>query len=140
MIGELHHYGVTVSEMEEALGFYRDALGLAVSERLSFASGEFSTFVGVEGVDVDIAFLDAGSGAIELLEYAAPPGDDANEGVANNDVGAAHICLEVPDIEAVHDELNEDVEFLSPPQRLSNGARVAYVFDPDGNVVELLQE
>jgi len=60
-----------------------------------------------------------------LLEYAAPPGVDANEGVANNDVGAAHVCLEVPDIGAVHDDLSGDVEFLSPPQTLSNGAQVA---------------
>lgn len=111
-----------------------------MSERLSFSNEKFSTFVGLEGVDVDIVFLDAGGAAVELLEYAAPPGGDTNEGVANNDVGAAHVCLEVPDIGAVHDDLSGDVEFLSPPQTLSNGAQVAYVFDPDGNVVELLEE
>ena len=39
-----------------------------MSERLSFSNEEFSTFVGLEGVDVDIVFLDAGGAAIELLE------------------------------------------------------------------------
>ena len=139
MIGEFHHYGVTVSDMDEALGFYRDTLGLEEAERLSFDDEAFGTFVGVEDVDVDIVFLDAGDAAVELLAYAGG-GDDANEGVSSNDVGAAHVCLEVPDIEAVYDDLAGDVEFLSPPQTLSNGATVAYVFDPDGNVVELLAE
>lgn len=139
MLGDFHHYGVTVSDMDEALGFYRDTLGLEETERLSFASEAFSTFAGVEDADVEIRFLDAGGAAVELLEYAAPAGD-ATEGVSNNDVGAAHVCLAVPDLGAVYEDLADDVEFLSPPQTLSNGATVVYVFDPDGNVVELLEE
>jgi hypothetical protein len=39
--------------------FYRDALGLEESERLSFDDEAFGTFVGIEGVDVGIVFLDA---------------------------------------------------------------------------------
>lgn len=140
MIGESHHYGVTVSDMDEALGFYRDTLGMEVVDQLSFASEEFSKFVGVPDTDVDITFLDADGCAVELLEYNNPPGGDANEGVSNNDVGAAHFCLAVDDVESVYEDLSDEAEFLNPPQTLSNGAQVAYVFDPDGNIVELLAE
>ncbi len=140
MIGTSHHYGVTVSDMDEALGFYRDTLGMEVVDQLSFASEEFSKFVGVADVDVDITFLDANGCAVELLEYNNPPGGDANEGVSNNDVGAAHFCLEVEDAQAVYDDLSDEVEFINPPQTLENGARVAYMIDPDGNVVEILEE
>ncbi|WP_256474623.1 VOC family protein [Haloplanus halophilus] len=140
MIGSSHHYGVTVSDMDEALGFYRDTLGMEEVDAFSFASEEFSKFVGVEDVDVDLVFLDANGCAVELLEYNNPPGGDANEGVANNDVGAAHFCLEVDDIDAVYEDLSDEVEFVNPPQTLSNGAEVAYMYDPDGNVVELLSE
>lgn len=140
MIGTAHHYGVTVSDMDEALAFYRDTLGLDVDAEVSFASEEFGRFVGVEDADVDIVFLDAGGCAVELLEYNDPPGDDANEGVSNNDVGAAHFCLEVDDIDGIYGDLSGEVQFVSPPQTLESGAQVAYVYDPDGNVVELLEE
>ena len=99
-----------------------------------------SSVVGVEDADVEIVFLDAGGCAVELLQYNNPPGDDANEGVSNNDVGAAHFCLKVDDIESIYEDLSDEVEFINPPQTLETGAQVAYVYDPDGNVVELLQE
>lgn len=140
MIGTSHHYGVTVSDMDRALEFYRDTLGMETDAELSFASDEFSKFVGVADTDVDIVFLDAGGFAVELLEYNNPPGGNANEGVSNNDVGASHLCLEVDDIEETYEDLSGETEFINPPQTLENGARVAYMYDPDRNVVELLEE
>lgn len=139
MIGEAHHYGVTVSDLEQAVAFYRDELGMEELDRLSFEEEAFSRFVGVENADVDIAFLDAGGCAVELLAYAGG-GESANEGVSNNMTGASHFCLEVEDIQRRYDELSESVEFVSPPQALSNGAKVAYLYDPDDNLVELLEE
>lgn len=139
MIGEAHHYGVTVSDLEEGVAFYRDALGMDELDRTGFDDEAFGTFVDVEDVDVDIAFLDAGGCTVELLEYAES-GGNANEGVSNDMVGASHFCLAVEDIERRYDELSDSVEFVSPPQTLENGATVAYMYDPDENVVELLEE
>lgn len=140
MIGDPHHYGLTVSDLEEAVEFYGGVLGMEKAAELSFASEEFSKFVGVEGADVDIVFLEADGCSVELLEYNEPDGENANEGVSNNDVGAAHLCLEVDDIDGVYDDLSDTVEFINPPQMLENGAQVAYMYDPDGNVVEVLEE
>jgi catechol 2,3-dioxygenase-like lactoylglutathione lyase family enzyme len=142
MIGEAHHYGVTVSNLEESLEFYRDMLGLEVVSRGHVEKGsedadKFDDFVGVDGVDVEVVFLDAGGCQVELLRYHEPPGDDANEGVSNNDVGASHFCLQVDDIDAVYEDLADEVEFQNEPITLSKGVRVAYMFDPDGNIVEL---
>lgn len=144
MNGDVHHYGVTVSDLDESVAFYRDALGMTEAERAHFDDDAFARFVGLEaeGVDVDIAFLDGGGCLVELLEYEHPPGGDANEGVSNNDVGAAHVCFDVDDLEATYDDLSDsgDAEFVNPPQTLENGAKVAYLYDPDDNVVELLEE
>lgn len=142
MIGTAHHYGVTVSNIEESIEFYEGVLGLEVLSRGHVEKGsedadKFDDFVGVEGVDVEVAFLDAGGCQVELLQYYEPPGEDANEGVSNNDVGAAHFCLQVDDIDEVYDELSDDVEFIYEPVTLSKGVRVAYMYDPDDNVVEL---
>lgn len=140
MIGKSHHYGVTVSDMDEALEFYRDTLGMEVVDNLSFDSESFSKFVGVSDVDVDITFLDANGCMVELLEYNNPPGGNANEGVSNNDVGAAHFCLEVDDVSEVYEDLSGETRFLNPPQTLEGGAKVTYAYDPDDNIVELLEE
>lgn len=139
MTYEPHHYGVTVSDLDDATAFYGDLLGLPVVERLSFDDEAFGRFVGVPDADVDIVFFDAGGFRIEVLEYRSPPGDDANEGVSNNDVGAAHVCLEVDDLDAEYERLADGADFVSPPQALESGAKVAYVRDPDGNVIELLE-
>lgn len=143
MIGTAHHYGVTVSDMAEVLPFYRDTLGLDVVSRGHVESGtedseKFEQFVGVDGeVDVEVVFLDAGGCQVELLDYHSPSGADAH-GASNNDPGAAHFCLEVEDIDSLYEELRADgVEFIYQPVTLSKGVRVAYMFDPDGNIVEL---
>ena len=135
-----HHYGVTVSDMETGLSFYRDTLGLSVGDRFDVESEAFSRFVGVDDADVELVFLEAAGCDIELIEYHNPPGGDANEGVANNDVGASHICLEVDDIQTLYDDLKDEVTFLSPPQTLDIGVTVVYMEDPDGNIVELIEE
>jgi len=141
MVGSAHHYGVTVADMEDSLEFYRDTLGLNEAQTLSFDSEEFSRFVGVEDVDVDIVFLEADGCAVELLQYNNPSGGDANEGVSNNDVGASHFCLEVDNIDSIYEDLrSEGVEFVNPPQTLEGGIGVAYMYDPDGNIVELIDE
>lgn len=142
MIGTAHHYGVTVSDLEEALDFYEGTLGLELESRGHVEKGtedadKFDDFVDVDGVDVEVAFLDAGGCQVELLRYHEPGGDDANEGVSNNDIGASHFCLEVDDIDEVYDDLSEGVEFVNEPITLSKGVRVAYMYDPDGNIVEL---
>jgi catechol 2,3-dioxygenase-like lactoylglutathione lyase family enzyme len=143
MIGTAHHYGVTVSDLEETLPFYRDTLGLELVsrghvERGSADSETFEDFVGVDGtVDVEVVFLDAGGCQVELLQYHSPEGEDAH-GASNNDPGASHFCLEVEDIDAVYDDLRADgVEFVSEPVTLSKGVRVAYMYDPEGKIVEL---
>jgi len=143
MIGTAHHYGVTVSDMEEVLPFYRDTLGLEVLSQGHVEAGtedseKFEHFVGVDGeVDVEVAFLDAGGCQVELLQYNSPDGTDAH-GASNNDAGASHFCLEVEDIDEVYEDLTDDgIEFIYEPITLSKGVRVAYMYDPEGNIVEL---
>ena len=139
MVGTADHHGVVVSDIDRALTFYRDTLGMDVVDEISQESDAFSRAVGVENTDVDLAFLDAHGFTIELVEYNRPDGNNANETTTSNDVGATHFCLAVEDIEGVYDDLREDAEFVSTPQELKNGVKLAFMRDPDGNVVELLQ-
>ena len=88
MSTSIHHIAIAVNDLDAALAFYRDALGLEVTERRE---------VPQEGVE--IAFLPAGESEIELLRPL-----DSESGVARflekRGEGLHHICLRVDDIEA----------------------------------------
>lgn len=139
MLGESHHYGVTVSDIETLKAFYVDVLGMEETARVTHEGEAISTISGVDGTKMEIAFLQAGDFAVELLQYHSPEGKNANDGVRNCDVGSAHFCLEVEDVDELYTQLKDDVAFINPPQELSSGARVSYLYDPDENVVELYQ-
>lgn len=140
MVGSGDHYGVVIGDMDASLAFYRDTLGMELLDRFEQESDAFNRAVGVEDAHVELAFLDASGYVVELIDYHRPSGDDANAGVENNDIGAAHFCLAVDDADAAYERLREDVSFLSAPQELENGVKLAFVEDPDGNLVELLEE
>jgi catechol 2,3-dioxygenase-like lactoylglutathione lyase family enzyme len=140
MLGPIHHYGVTVSDIDRSLEFYRDVLGFPVVDRLTNAGPEISAAVGVDDVELEVVFLDGGSTLVELLRYERPSGGDANEGVRSNDVGASHVCLRVDNVDAAYESLRETVPFFSEPRTLEGGVKIVYLTDPDGNVLELLEK
>lgn len=138
MIGSAAHHGLNVSDMDAALSFYRDTLGLTELRRFPMGAAQ-TEIVGVADVTGEIAFLDAGTVDIELIAYDTPKNENVHTQASSIDVGVAHLCLTVEDIEAEYDRLSSEAPFINPPQRVGNGAEIAYLRDPDGNVVELLE-
>lgn len=133
-----HHYGLTVSEMATALEFYRDKLGFEELHRADIGPERLGEVVGVDGAEADMTFLDANGLVLELFEYrpAADPIYDGKQ--QSNAVGAHHLAFEVEDADVTYERLSEEVEFVRPPQTGGTGAYVAYMYDPDGNVVEIV--
>lgn len=138
MIGQATHYGLNVSDMDAALDFYRDTLGFELDRRFPVSDVQ-SDIVGVDGVEGEIVFLDAGGFEIELIAYSAPDNEVVHETASGHDVGVAHICITVDDVGGLYEELSPEVEFVNPPRTVGNGAEIAYARDPDGNYVELYE-
>jgi catechol 2,3-dioxygenase-like lactoylglutathione lyase family enzyme len=134
---EAHHYGVTVTNLDEAVAFYRDVLGLDVLDRFSVAGDGFATGVGVEDAAADFAHLDAGGTRVELVAYD-PTGDDATAGSVNQS-GAKHLGFGVDDLDVFSEGLPEDVDTVSEPQTTASGTRICFVRDPEDHVVEVLE-
>ncbi|WP_324755779.1 VOC family protein [Haloarcula sp. GH36] len=132
-----HHYAITVTDLERAVEFYRDVLGLDVSSRFSVGGDAFATGVGVDGASAEFAHLDAGGSRLELVSYD-PEGDERSDPQLN-EPSATHLGLEVDDLVSVYEELPEDIETLSEPQTTESGTTILFVVDPEGNLVELLQ-
>ncbi|GAD51807.1 glyoxalase family protein [Halarchaeum acidiphilum MH1-52-1] len=133
-----HHFGITVSDLDEALAFYRDVLGLDVLAEFEVSGEAFAEGVAVEGASADFAHLDADGARVELVSYD-PAGDDVRGG-AVNDTGATHLGLSVPDLDAFHESLPDDVETLADgPRTTASGTTILFVRDPDGNLIEVLE-
>ena len=134
---QTHHVGLTVSDLDRAVDFYRDVLGLSVAAEFEVSGGAFATGVGVDGASARFAHLDGGNSRIELVEY-----DPAAEGPSTpqlNESGATHLGLEADDLDAFYKGLPSTVDTLSPPQTTETGTRILFVRDPEGNLVEILE-
>lgn len=132
-----HHYAITVSDLDRAVEFYRDTLGLDVLSRFSVEGEAFATGVGVDDASADFVHMDAGDARLELVSYE-PEGDRRPE-PRLNEPGATHLGLEVDDLAAVAEELPDGVETLSGPQTTESGTTIMFVVDPEGNLIELLE-
>jgi glyoxylase I family protein len=140
----IHHVGITVRDMETALGFYRDLLGLAVLDRGIAEGAWIADIVGIEGAVIETADLDAGNGQIvELLAYRLPAGPAV---VPANAPGSMHVAVVVGSVEralervaaAGCDILSRRPVTLESPESAWDGLTVAYTRDPDGAIVELI--
>ena len=67
------HTGITVSNLERSLAFWRDVLGFELSHRAHQTGELASEITGVPGAEISLAVLKAPGHKIELLEYHAPP-------------------------------------------------------------------
>jgi len=132
-----HHFAVTVADLDRAVAFYRDVLGLEVLTRFSVGGAAFATGVGIDGASADFAHMDAGDARVELVEYS--PAGDARDESELNQPGGTHLGLEVDDLHAVYEALPDYVDPIAAPQTTESGTRIMFVRDPDGTLVELLE-
>jgi methylmalonyl-CoA epimerase len=113
----IHHIAIAVHDLEAALDFYRDALGLEVAERRE---------VPEEGVE--IAFLPAGEGEIELLRPLNEASSVA-QFLEKRGEGLHHVCLAVDDVVAAMERLRAaGARPLSEEPRVNvHGTRYVFV-------------
>jgi catechol 2,3-dioxygenase-like lactoylglutathione lyase family enzyme len=138
------HAGMTVGSLRAALHFYRDLLGLTVTDEGEASGPELEAITGLAGVRIRYAELDLGAGRLlELIEFDSPRGSRLSQ--SPREPGASHLALRVDDVDALCARLVE--AGMSVPGRPTtitapgawHGARCVYAEDPDGRTVELVQ-
>jgi catechol 2,3-dioxygenase-like lactoylglutathione lyase family enzyme len=138
------HTGITVSNLERSLAFWRDVLGFELSHTTHQTGEMAKEITGVNGAEIKLAVLKTpGSHKIELLEYLAPL-DRKHLDLRPCDVGHVHVALIVDDLDAVLERITASGWKASgKPQTLkagpNAGKRVVYVRDPDGTTIEFMQ-
>ena len=142
MISKLRHTGFVVRNLNRSVVFYK-ALGFKTWKR-ELEQGQFlETVVGLKNVRVETAKLNAPCGALlELLEYHSHPLQMEISPQPSNQLGCSHIALTVGSIdEALECVQNQGGSLVNPPSTAPNGkVRVAYCHDPEGNLMEFVEE
>ena len=129
-LGKVHHVAVIVADIDVALGFWRDTLGLPVELVLP-----------IEQDRVTIAFLPVGESKIELVQ----PTDDTTgvaRFLASKGAGFHHVCFEVPDLNAALTRLALDgIELIDSVARKGAEGPVAFLHPRSchGVLVELIE-
>jgi len=116
-VNRIDHIGIAVENLEEAMAFYRDVLGLP--------------FLGIEEVPsqkVRVAMFSVGASRIELLEPTSPESPIA-AALEKRGPGMHHIAYSVDDAgEAVADMIGMGVRMIdSSPRPGAGGTKIAFV-------------
>ena len=126
----VHHVGVAVPSIDDALTFYRDKLGLALKDQMELSDRQLK-----------VAFVEAENVLIELLEPTDPDTPVARF-LERRGPGLHHLCFGTPDIAQHLRELKErGVELIDESPRPGAHGDVAFLqpASAHGVLVELLQ-
>jgi len=148
MLGAVAHIGITVRDLEGALRFYRDLLGLKVLGDITIEGDEADEITREKGVKLRAVYLrseeDLKGPPIELLHFVAPAGAGGVPYTRLTNPGITEVAFWVKDIEKTYADLRaRGVKFYSAPQLFDlegyGKAKAVYFWDPDGTTLELLQ-
>jgi glyoxylase I family protein len=135
---DFSHITVRVSDMERALAFYRDGLGLRAIFDVKLEGPGLEAVTGAKGASGRMLGLLApgrGKVCIELLAFAHPTSERPPHG---RFTGYANISLSVDDLDAAHAACRERGLDPHPPIEVG-GVKMFFLTDPDGTPIELIQ-
>jgi MIP family channel proteins len=139
--------GLTVSDMDRSVAFYRDVLDFEKVSDVEVSGPAHEQLTGVLGLRARVVVMRLGQERIELTEYLAPRGRAAPADSRSNDVWFQHIAIITNDVQQAYLWLRRhQVQHVSPgPQRLpdwnpkAGGIKAFYFRDPDGHPLEILE-
>lgn len=145
VVGFLHG-GITVSDMDASLTFYRDGLGLPVAVDAIRDSAYLHETLALPFRELRYVLLSvprAPGVYVELLEYRGIERMPARSRPC--DPGSGHICLQVADADAAYTRMTglayepRSTGVVDIDSGINAGGKLVYFADPDGYWVELLE-
>lgn len=119
---------VSASDLDAAIAFYRDALGMPEIGRFDDEEGR-------------VLILDAGRATLELTDEPHAAFVDRVEGVAGEPVPVVRVAFEVPDADrATRRVAATGARVVAGPTRTPWGSSNSRIEAPDGVAVTLFQE
>lgn len=148
MLNEIMHVGITVSDMNKSIAFYRDILGLSFQGELLMEGKETDLLFGRENCKVRVAYLNGSDSMmappVELIQFIGGEAEKTSSDLHKTSI--SEICFKVTNIDEEYKKLiKHGVECLSEPQFFDftdsgfGKSKALYFKDPDGIILELME-
>ena len=137
MFKKMDHVAISVKDMEKAIAFYRDVIGMEKVFDRTFDT-PMAKLIGVEGTEVRIVHMKMGEAVVELFDYKHPKGREPRPDLQQSDFGLTHIGFMVEDFQSTLQHLRDHgVELLGEPVEIRPGVFVAYFRGVEYEVCEI---
>ena len=137
MFTRMDHVGVSVRDIEKAIVFYRDVLGMEKSLDREFDI-PLAKIIGLEGARARVVHMRLGESVVELFDYRHPKGREPRPDHIQADFGLIHIGFMVQDFQKSYQDLKaKGVQFLGEPVEIRPGVFVAYFRGAENEVCEM---
>ncbi len=148
MTGQIYHVGLTVSDIDKSIAFYRDILGLRFIGEILMEGKETDALFQRKNCRARVAYLNGSNELhmppVELIQFLDTEIQNKKSDLFSTSI--SELCFYTNDIEETYHKLLEyKVECLSPPQDFdftSTGfgkSKAFYFKDPDGIILEMMQ-
>lgn len=137
MFTRADHVAISVKDMDKAIAFYRDVIGMEkVFDRVF--DEPMARLIGVKDTKVRIVHMKLGDSVVELFDYKYPKGREPRPDPQQSDYGLTHIGFRVEDFWGTYQHLlDHGVEFLGEPVEIRPGVLVAYFRGAEYEVCEI---
>ncbi len=148
MTGQIYHVGLTVSDLDRSIEFYRDILGLKFIGEIIMDGKETEALFQRKGCRARVAYLNGSDELhmppVELIQFLDMEIQNKDSDLFHTSI--SELCFYTNDIDKIYNHLQEHhVECLSAPQDFDFTAsgfgksRAFYFKDKDGIILEMMQ-
>jgi catechol 2,3-dioxygenase-like lactoylglutathione lyase family enzyme len=138
----LSHRGICVSDTEQSLRFYRDAMGFAEAERFAMDDPALSSVMEVAGAEIRAQMVRNQQGVtFELLQFVTPAATGPRTRRPNNQYGLTHLAFYVDDMDEAAARVRAAGGAVHEHTRATfarGQTTMMYCTDPDGVRIELM--
>lgn len=148
MIGQIYHVGLTVSDLDRSIAFYRDILGLRFIGEILMEGSETEAIFQRPGCRARVAYLNGSDEEkmppVELIQFLDRKPEEQPSSLFRTSV--SEICFYTDDADKTYKDLvSQGVQCLSAPQTFDfskdgfGRSRAFYFMDPDGIILEMME-
>lgn len=138
----IHHTALSTPDLDRLLRFYDEHFGFEVEFDFPWdeANEAFQKTHALPETAGRVVMISNRTSRLEIFEYRKPEPRADIPDRAHADLGIAHFCFQVTDLEKEHERLKAaGMEFVSGPVEQTPDIVNCYGRDPDGNLIELIE-
>lgn len=143
-IAAVSHVGMSVRNLASTIVFYTEVFGFKVIREATIQGG-FDQLVELENAALTMRFIARDGITLELMAWDSPTATGPFERRPMNQVGLTHLCVYVSDFDTTLDLVARhggqivDGATVTTPHPDGGDTRIAFVTDPDGTRIELIE-